>query len=208
MDTKVLLVGGFHEVIELCELCGVEVVGIIDNTLGGEYCGCPVLGGDESANLLFRKFPDTRVIISPDLPVVREKLFRLYHAVGFRFASLVSPRALISPRATLGRGVVIQSGVNVSAGVQIGDFVKLNTHANIMHDVTVGEFTTVAPNAVLLGRVHIGTGCYIGASATVLPMKRVGSTATIGAGSVVTRDVQAGSTVVGNPARALVKAEG
>lgn len=31
MVNKVILVGGFHEMIELCEDCGYSIVGIIDN---------------------------------------------------------------------------------------------------------------------------------------------------------------------------------
>lgn len=31
----VILVGGFQEMIELCEECGVNIVGIIDRNLGG-----------------------------------------------------------------------------------------------------------------------------------------------------------------------------
>ena len=31
MKQKILIVGAYHEMIELCEDCGFEVVGIFDN---------------------------------------------------------------------------------------------------------------------------------------------------------------------------------
>ncbi len=201
MTSKVLLVGGFHEVIELCELCGVEVVGIIDGALRGEYRGCKVLGDDGMVEALFRRYGDTPVVIVPDLPSTRRRLVELYAGAGFGFARLISPRALVSPTAVVGEGVVIQSGVNVSASARIGDHVKLNTMASVMHDATVGHYTTVAPSAVLLGGVRVGVGCYIGSNATILPTRSVEDNSTVGAGAVVTRDVPRGTTVVGNPAR-------
>ena len=156
MKSKVLLVGGFHEVIELCELCDVEVLAIIDNELKGEFRGYKVLGGDDKAKQLREEYRDVPVVIVPDLPLTRRALVKLYGDAGFRFSSLVSPRAFVSPSAVLGEGVVIQSGVNVSAAARIGRFVKLNTLANVMHDSAIGDFTTVAPGAVLLGKVQVG----------------------------------------------------
>jgi acetyltransferase-like isoleucine patch superfamily enzyme len=63
----------------------------------------------------------------------------------------------------------------------------------------------VAPNAVVLGKVTIGEECYIGANSTILPWVEVQSGAVVGAGAVVTRAVGPGTTVVGVPARKLVK---
>lgn len=199
---KAILVGAFHEMVELCELTGIELVGIIDNNLKGNFLGYPILGTDADAQTLFQNYHDIPLILSPDRPVLRVQLVEIYNLPGFSFRSVISPRATVSPSAFIGKGVVVQSGVNVSASTVIKDFAKLNVSANIMHDSIVGSFTTVAPNAVVLGKVHIGERCYIGANATILPNRVVNDDAVVGAGSVVTRDIDSFITVKGNPARA------
>ena len=95
----------------------------------------------------------------------------------------------------------MQASCHVSASVRIGEFVKVNTAANLMHDSVVGDFATIAPNAVVLGRVSVRAGCYVGANATLLPNVDIGEEATVGAGAVVTRDVAPRAVVIGNPAQ-------
>lgn len=197
----VILVGAFHEVVELCEDCGIHIAGIIDNNLTGSYLGIPILGTDNDAARLYEEYSRCQLVITPDFPRVRERLFQLYSRAGFEFATIISPKANISPSAKIGRGTVIQSGVNVSASTTIVSFVKLNTNANVMHDNVVGDYATIAPNAVLLGYVHIEKTAYIGANSTVLPHLSIGEGALVGAGAVVTKNVEANLIVKGVPAK-------
>jgi sugar O-acyltransferase (sialic acid O-acetyltransferase NeuD family) len=198
---KVILVGGFSEIVELCELSKIEIIGIIDNELSGKYQDYKIIGTDQEAPSIFHKFRDVPVVISPDNPAKRLHLSRLYQKIGFRFCNLIHPEASISKSAQLGLGLIIQNMVNVSSNVIIDDFVKINVGANVMHDCVIGSFTTIAPNAVLLGRVRIGRNCYIGAQATVLPDLAVRNGAVVGAAAVVTKNVNQKAIVKGNPAR-------
>ena len=198
---EVILVGAFHEMVELCEDCGIHIAGIIDNNLIGSFLGIPIIGTDDAAARLYQNYSHCELVITPDLPKIREKLVQLYTKAGFEFATIISPKANISRSARIGRGTVIQSGVNISAATKIGNFVKLNTNANIMHDNTIGDFATIAPNSVLLGYVKVERLAYIGANSTILPYLSIGESSTVGAGAVVTRNVGNGIKVKGVPAK-------
>lgn len=205
LKNKVILIGAFCEIIELCEECQYEIVGIVDELQESYFMGYPIIGNDVEFIENRDMYVDIPLIVVPDSPFVREKLSRLYSDNGYRFASLISPRANISRYAKIGTGAVIQSGCNVSTRVVLGDFVKLNANANIMHESQVESFATVAPNAVVLGRCRIESKAYVGANATVLPARTIGTGAVVGAGAVVTRNVESDSVVVGSPARVMEK---
>ncbi len=201
MVKDVLLVGGFHEVVELCESCGRNIIGIIDNVLTGDYLGYPIVGTDNDAADLLKNYAHSELVITPDAPSVRKKLVEYYSQLGYKFATIISPEARISKTAVIGEGTVIQAGVNISSFTKIGSFVKLNTNCNIMHDNVIGNYTTVAPNVVCLGRITVGEEAYIGANSTILPELRIGTRSVVGAGAVVTHIVSDNVTVKGVPAK-------
>jgi sugar O-acyltransferase (sialic acid O-acetyltransferase NeuD family) len=203
MDSGIIFIGAFHELIELAESNKIKIVGIIDNDMEKEYRGYPILCTDNKAEKLDSKYSKIPLIISPDKPGIREKLSKFYSNLGFSFSSLISDKANISPSASIGNGVVVQSGVNVSSEVKMGHFVKLNTACNVMHDSIIGDYTTIAPNAVILGKVTIGKSCYIGSNAIILPGIEIGDYVIVGAGAVVTKNVEINKTVAGNPAKIL-----
>jgi sugar O-acyltransferase (sialic acid O-acetyltransferase NeuD family) len=202
--SRIILIGGFPETIELCELCEYEIVGIVDQALEGMVCGYPVIGNDDDAGKFRKEYPDIPIVIAVDTPAARQKLHGIYKQVGFSFATLISPKAFISPSAKLGEGVIIQSFCNISTNAILGDFTKVNTYANIMHDCILEPYCTIAPNAALMGHVHVGESSYIGANATIIQTNRVGGKVTVGAGAVVTKDIADGLTVAGVPARTML----
>lgn len=200
-NDNIILIGGFHEIIELCEICNKRIIGIIDNKLKDQYLGYPILGDDKLALSLYKELGNIPIIVTPDIPEAREKLVKYYLNIGYKFCVLIHPNANISKYANIGNGIIIQNGVNISANVVVKDFVKINTYANIMHDSRIGEYSTIAPNAVVLGKVNISELSYIGANSTILPEKVIGKKTIIGAGAVVTKNVSSYKTVKGNPAK-------
>ena len=200
MDS-IILIGRFHEIIELLTLSDKKIFAIIDKLDSKDIHGIKILGDDEYLKKNFREYVQYSLVITPDNPAIRKKLFNVYRPLGFEFEKIISPRTTISPSSKINQGSIVQSGVNISANSTVGKFVKLNSFCNVMHDVQVGDFSTIAPNAVILGNVKIGENCYIGANATLLPGVKIGNGATVGAGAVVTRNVKDGMIVKGNPAK-------
>ncbi len=104
----------------------------------------------------------------------------------------------------------------------LGDRACLGDRANAysLGEIEIGPRATVAQEAYLntgthdfgeealplqVARITIGADAFVGARAFVMPGVTVGERAIVGACAVVTRDVAPGTTVVGNPARPLVR---
>lgn len=205
MNNQILLIGGFVEIIELCEENEIKIIGIADNK-EINYNGIPTIGNDDNILEWCNEFLKYKLLISPDSPAIRNKLFLLYKEFGFQFSTLISKFARISKSAFVDFGAVIQAGTNISSEAHIGKFVKINTNANVMHNTYIGDFTTIAPNAVVLGHVKIGKSCYIGANSTILPHVSICDNVIIGAGAVVTKNIENPyTTYAGVPARIFRK---
>jgi len=199
----IILLGYFQELVEILNENGINIFGVVDKN--NKYLLTTkkyrYLGNDSDVISLASLYKKYKLVIAPDSPNVRKKLFSKYNNAGFSFQSLISSESYISSTAITGIGVVVHQLVKISSNSTIGKFCKLNSGCNITHDIEIGDFVTVAPNAVILGGVVIGNNSYIGANSTILPGITVGRDVVIGAGAVVTRNVDDNKVVVGNPAR-------
>ncbi len=103
----------------------------------------------------------------------------------------------IHPGATLGKGIFIDHG----AGVVIGETAVIGDNVTIYQGVTLGG------TGKEHGKRHpsIGNGVIIGAEAIILGNIFIGDNSRVGAGALVTKSVCADCTVVGNPARVIVR---
>lgn len=107
----------------------------------------------------------------------------------------------IGDRVRLGMNNVIARGV--IDDTVIGDGTKFSDLCHIGHNNRIGRNCTVI-NSAIFGSCNIGDNAYIVYS-VVKNQSRVGADAFVGMGSTVTRDVPPGVTVVGSPAKPLVK---
>jgi len=103
----------------------------------------------------------------------------------------------IHPAAKLGRRLVIDHGM----GVVIGETAEIGDDCYLYHQVTLGVARTMT------GKRHptVGNNVIIGAGAKVLGPITVGDNARIGSNAVVVDPVLPDTTVVGMPARAVVR---
>ena len=111
----------------------------------------------------------------------------------------VGIRCKISSHTFICEGVTIEDEVFVGHGVM---FIN-DPHPRATSD---GELQTEADWVVVPTRVCRGAS--IGSGATILCGITIGEKAMVGAGAVVTRDVAPGETVVGVPARVVLRSLG
>ncbi|QXE90592.1 acetyltransferase [Geomonas subterranea] len=212
MSDPVLIIGaGGHAkvLVEALLAEGALIAGMLDADparLGDSVLGVPVIGDDNTAE----DFPRDAVrlvngIGSIGLPEMRRSIFERFSARGYRFATVVHPSAVVASDVELGAGAQIMAGAVLQPGCRIGDNVIINTRASVDHDCTIGDHTHIAPGVTLSGGVTVGSGCHVGTGATVIQGVRIGDGSVIGAGAVVTKDVAAGLTVVGVPAKVVVR---
>ncbi len=118
----------------------------------------------------------------------------------------------------IGGGTKIGAFVEIGKGVVIGKNCKIQTGAFIPEGVTIGNNVFIGPHAVfcntkhpMTGKKYINTivldGAMIGANATILPGLVIAIDSIVGAGSVVTKHVETGTTVMGNPAKPVLRVD-
>ncbi|ASK64342.1 acetyltransferase [Virgibacillus phasianinus] len=136
---------------------------------------------------------------------IRQMLFKKFNIPIDKYVTLIHPSAVVSNTAKIGLGSVVMPNAVINADSSVGNHCIVNTNAVVEHDNVLEDFVHVSPNATLSGVVNVGEGTHIGSGAVVIPVKNIGSWSTVGAGAVVVNDVCDGITVVGVPAKELMK---
>ena len=141
---------------------------------------------------------------------IRARLAEICAAAGVDIFSARAANVVIMDEVEMGEGAILSPFVTLTSNIRIGRHFHANLYAYVEHDCVIGDFVTFAPGVKCNGNVTVEDHAYIGTGAVLRqgqPGKPlvIGAGAVVGMGAVVTRDVPPGATVVGNPARPLVK---
>lgn len=174
---------------------------MVDRQAGAPVDGCRVLAED-----VFTALDGTRdFAVAIGDPAVRWAVAERLEAEGCRGLTLIADSATVAASARIAPGGLIAPYAMINVDVRIGRHFLANVHASVAHDCVVGDFVTLGPRATVNGAVVIGDGVEIGAGALIRQGLTLGEGAVIGMGAVVVEDVPAGTTVVGNPAKPLLR---
>ena len=141
---------------------------------------------------------------------VRERLALRCAEDGVAAWSVAAANVEILDDVQIGVGAILCPFVTVTSNIQIGKHFHANLYSYVEHDCVIGDYVTFAPAVKCNGNIVIEDHAYVGAGAIIKQGRPgqplvIGKGAVVGMGAVVTKDVPAGATVVGNPARFLVK---
>lgn len=146
---------------------------------------------------------DSLIVVAVADTAGRADIVRRLKECGWRFGTVVHPRASLGGGVSLGEGSVVLALSYLSTDARLANHVQITYGVTFGHDSVAEDFVTVLPNSTIGGEVHIGSGATIGSGAVVLPGLTIGEGSIVGAGAVVTKDVPPRTVVVGTPARVV-----
>jgi len=110
---------------------------------------------------------------------------------------------VIGDNVDIGSGTMVDRGILTDTVIE--NNVKIDNLVHIGHNCTIGEGTMITAGAVLGGGVVIGKNCFIGLNSCIKQRIKIGDDSLVGMGAVVIKDVPPNTTVIGNPAKPLVR---
>ena len=186
---------------------GTRLVFIDDSAAGTELIGHAVI---DWADFLAMPTNVRSVTVAIADWRVRERLMQRCAEEGVAQFEVRGDNVIVGDAVEVGEGAILQPFTMLTASIVIGRGFHANIYSYVAHDCRIGDFVTFAPGVKCNGNVHIHNYAYIGTGAVLRqgsPNKPlvIGAGAVVGMGAVVTKDVAPGTTVVGNPAKPLIK---
>jgi UDP-perosamine 4-acetyltransferase len=179
--------------IEILSELDEEILGLIDpnEKLGEKKFGIEVIGNDER----IKDFNKDKILLVNGIGSFpkhdqRKVIGSVMRENGYKFSSVVHPKAEISKSCLISEGVQIMAGTVIQHNVSIGIDSIINTGALIDHECSIGNHCHVAPGSVLSGNVTLGDYVHIGTGSSVIQEINIGEGSIVAAGSVVFRNIK------------------
>ncbi|UCG15672.1 MAG: hypothetical protein JSV19_10300 [Phycisphaerales bacterium] len=115
----------------------------------------------------------------------RREAFRRAKAMGYRFETLVHPRAHVERDVHLGEGVIILAGAVVDQSVTVGDVNYLDIGTLVGEDSVLGANNYLSAGTTIGGGVTIGEDNFVGLGVTVVNDVSIGNNNFINAQTLV-----------------------
>lgn len=178
-----------------------------------DYPEVPISNGHQV--LTYQNFLDVpaterHIVLAIANSAIRERLAERCAADGLRPWTVRGGNVVTMDEIQLGEGAILSPFVTLTSNIRIGRHFHANLYSYVEHDCVIGDFVTFAPGVKCNGNIVIEDHVYVGSGAIIKQGKPdcplvIGKGAIIGMGAVVTKSVPAGVTVLGAPARQLVK---
>lgn len=219
MKEEVVIIGGKGTAIVIAEQIydaqhrfgmNIEVIGFAfdDPAYAAGINGWPVLCGTKEAYKKYKDNPRVKFVYAlyrSDILKERIALRESLNIPSDRFLNFVHPSAYIARSATLGNGHIILANCAINNNVIIGDFNTMQTGALVGHDTVIGDNNFIAAHTCIGSNIRIGNGNFTGLNCSIRNFVTIGDYNLIGMASNVVKNVTDGETLVGNPAKNLVK---
>jgi sugar O-acyltransferase (sialic acid O-acetyltransferase NeuD family) len=169
--TRLLVVGaGGHgrSVAEAAELSDqFEVVGFLDDGLlvGTSVLNAVVLGSIASMSQHLEA--TDQVIVAIGNNALRERLMQQVTESGFKFATVVHPRAIVSQSASLGAGSAVMAGAVLGTEATLGVGTIVNCGAVVDHQAKVEDYGHLGVNASMAGGTVLGRNAWMQAGTAI-----------------------------------------
>lgn len=181
-----------------------DICGFYDdnrNLIGTVISGVPVLGTIDDCH-----YVDGYVyVLAFGDSTLRAKIAKRLNINDSCFPNLIHPSVIYSSDFVLGHGNIIFPGVKISVNCMIESFNLLYMNVVLGHDVEMGSYNSLYASVSIGGSVSIGREVTLGAGSTTKQSLSIKDNAYIGAGAVVINDVASDLTVVGVPARPIIR---
>ena len=135
---------------------------------------------------------------------IAERLKKQYPKI--EWPAIIHPSVILDfNTCVLEEGVTLCPGIVGTVNIVFESFSLVNFACTIGHEAKIGQGSVINPSVNVSGWVRVGAGVLVGTGAQILEDIVIGDSAIVGAGAVVNKNVEPGTTVVGIPAKSIVR---